>query len=68
MGALLLVSICSVEMSCNYFRIRGFHIVLLSLGKGSFGFVAQGYVRYKVAGFMAVYMSAVKFTTLKVPW
>jgi len=36
------------------------------LGKGSFDFGAQGWVQCKVAGFMAVYISAVKFTTLKV--
>jgi len=36
------------------------------LGKGSFDFGAQGWVQCKVAGFMAVYMSAVKFMTLKV--
>jgi len=36
------------------------------LGKGSFDFGAQGWVQCKFAGFMAVYMLAVKFMTLKV--
>ena len=44
------------------------HIALQSLGKDVFGCNAQKQVQDHVAVFMAVYMSAVKFTTLKDPW